>query len=150
MPATSAQSTATAPRKRTLTVRQPTARARNTNGGNFLPGGIDGRSHQARRMYDIAALVARDLGGADRLTETRLSLIRRFSSLSVLLEEQEVQIASGKEIDLGSYSQLSSTLVRLAARIGLKRVLRDVTPSVAEYLAHVEQQRDGTAAEADR
>ena len=127
------QPTAKRTKRPPLAMRSPLYRARNTNGGNFLPG-IDGRSHQARRMYDIAALVARDLGGADKLTETRLSLIRRFSSLSVLLEQQEVQIASGKEIDLASYSQLSSTLVRLAARIGLKRVPKNVTPVRSEYL----------------
>lgn len=117
---------------------QPHASARNTNGGNFLPG-IDGRSHQARRIYDITAQVATDLGGADRLSETRISLVRRFAALSVLLEEQEIKIANGEPIDVGAYSHMSSTLVRLAQRIGLKRAARDVTPtpSVADYLAHV-------------
>jgi hypothetical protein len=145
MPDASApQPAAKSGRRPPLAVRSPMHRARNTNGGNFLPG-IDGRSHQARRMYDIAALVAADLGGADRITETRLSLVRRFASLSVLLEEQEVQIASGKEIDVSAYSHMSSTLVRLAARIGLKRVSRDVTPDLREYLEATARPKDDAA-----
>jgi hypothetical protein len=116
-----------------------------TNGGHFLPGGIDGRSATARRIYDIAAQVAADLGGADQLSETRLSLIRRFASISALLEEQEVMIANRQPIDLPAYAHMSSTLVRLATRIGLKRVARDITPipSVADYLAHVRGQGTG-------
>jgi hypothetical protein len=85
-------------------------------------------------MYDIVAQVAVDLGGADRITETRISLIRRFASLCVLLEEQEVRIASGEEVDVSAYSHMSSTLVRLAARIGLKRVPKNVTPDLRDYL----------------
>jgi hypothetical protein len=125
---------AKAGRRPPLAVRSPMHRARNTNGGNFLPG-IDGRTHQARRIYDIAAQVAADLGGADILTETRLSLVRRFASLSVLLEEQEVRIASGEPIDVSAYSHMSSTLVRLAVRIGLKRMPKNVTPQLHDYLA---------------
>jgi hypothetical protein len=85
-------------------------------------------------MYDITAQVAADLGGAERCTETRMSLIRRFASLCVVLEEQDVRLANGDEIDLSSYSHLSSTLVRLAARIGLKRTPKNVTPELRDYL----------------
>jgi hypothetical protein len=131
--ATHPQPAAKGGRRVPLAVRSPMHRARNTNGGNFLPG-IDGRTHQARRIYDITAQVAADLGGADRLSETRISLVRRFASLSVLLEEQEVLIAKGEPVDVSAYAHMSSTLVRLAARIGLKRVPRNVTPSLTEYL----------------
>jgi hypothetical protein len=123
------------PRK-ALSPRSITNRSRVTNGGHFLPGGIDGRSATARRMYDIVAQVAADLGGADRLSETRLSLVRRFASLSAMLEEQEVHIARGETVDLSAFAHLSSTLCRLASRIGLKRVAKDITPTLAEYLRH--------------
>jgi hypothetical protein len=91
-------------------------------------------------MYDIVAQIAADQGGADRLTETRIGLIRRFASLCVLLEEQEVRIAGGEAIDVSKYSKMSSTLVRLAARIGLKRVPKNVTPDLHDYLKDT---RDG-------
>ena len=39
---------------------------------------VDGRTTVARRYRDIATAIATDQGGADRLSETRLQLIRRF------------------------------------------------------------------------
>ena len=92
-----------------LAPRSPLHRARATNGGHFLPN-IDGRSVAARRIYDITAAIANDLGGADRLSETRISLIRRFASLAMLAEEQEVKIANGEPIDVNAYAHMSSTL----------------------------------------
>jgi hypothetical protein len=85
-------------------------------------------------MYDICALVVSDLGGADHLTEARISLIRRFASLCVLSEDLDARIADGEEIDISRYSKMSSTLVRLATRIGLKRVPKNVTPHLHDYL----------------
>ena len=37
-------------------------------------------------------------------------------------------------VDVSAYSHMSSTLVRLAARIGLKRVPKNVTPDLRDYL----------------
>jgi hypothetical protein len=104
-------------------------RSRVSNGtkGAMLPK-IDGRSATARRIYDIASAIATDLGGADRLSETRLSLVRRFASLAALAEQHEANIANGEEVDVAELAHLSSTLCRLATRIGLKRIARDVTP----------------------
>jgi hypothetical protein len=108
-------------------------RSRVSNGSDILPN-IDGRSVKARRIYDIASAIANDLGGADKLTETRISLIRRFASLAAIAEEQEARVANGEEIDVGKLAKISSTLVRLATRIGLKRVPKNVTPVLHDYL----------------
>jgi hypothetical protein len=115
-------------------MKSVTGRSRVTNGSRFFLDTLDKRTTQARRFYDIAAQVAADLGGSDRLSETRISLIRRFAALSVLLEEQDTHIANGKEIDVSKYSHMSSTLVRLAQRIGLRRVPKNVTPDLHDYL----------------
>jgi hypothetical protein len=116
-----------------LTPRNPMHRSRVSNGREVLPN-IDGRSVAARRIYDIASAIATDLGGADRLSETRLSLVRRFASLAVLAEEQESRLANGEQVDVAALAHISSTLVRLASRIGLKRVAKDITPTLAEIL----------------
>ena len=79
------------------------------------------------------------------MSETRISLIRRFASLAVLAEEQEVKIANGEPIDVNRYAHMSSTLVRLATRIGLKRVAKDITPALHEYQRMMDEQQ----AEAD-
>jgi hypothetical protein len=134
MPAHRATATA-APRppRKLLPPRSLTNRSRVSNGREILPG-IDGRSAAARRVYDICSAIAADLGGADRLSETRLSLVRRFASLATLAEEQEARLAEGKEVDVATLAGLSSTLCRLASRIGLKRVAKDITPTLAEIL----------------
>ena len=78
--------------------------------------------------------VASDQGGAEHLSEARLQLIRRFSATSVLAEQLEALLARGEEINIREYSLLVSTMVRVAQRIGIDRVPRDVMASLAEYL----------------
>ena len=40
----------------------------------------------------------------------------------------------GKPFDSSAHAHISSTLVRLAARVGLNRVPKNVTPSLHDYL----------------
>jgi hypothetical protein len=51
-----------------------------------------------------------------------------------LAEQLEAKLARGEQIDIQEYSLLVSTMVRVAQRIGLDRVPRDVAPSLVEYL----------------
>src|SRR5262245_55027813 len=60
-----------------LTLRKPTARSRVTNGQEWLPN-VDQRTAVARRYRDLIAQIASDQGGADRMSEARLQLVRRF------------------------------------------------------------------------
>lgn len=107
--------------------------SRVTNGKETLPG-VDGRSAIARRYHDIASAIAIDQGGVENLTEARLQLIRRFAAAAVIAEQMEARLANGETIDVSEHAVLSSTLVRIARRIGINRTARDVTPSVAQYL----------------
>ena len=70
------------------------------------------------------------------MSEARVQLIRRFSAAAVLAEQMEAKMANGEEIDVQRHAHLCSTLVRIASRIGLGRHLRNVTPSLKEYLDH--------------
>ena len=94
----------------------------------------DGRTTVARRYRDIATAIATDQGGADRLSETRLQLIRRFSAAACLAEQLESRLARGEEIDIQEHSLLVSTMVRVAQRIGIDRRAKNITPSLSEYL----------------
>jgi hypothetical protein len=114
--------------------RKPAARSRVSNRRDLLPN-IDGRSVIARRYRDIADAVVSDQGGADQCSESRLQLIRRFAAAAVLAEQLESRLANGEQIDIAEHAMLSSTLVRLAAKIGIDRVPRDISPSLTEYLA---------------
>jgi hypothetical protein len=113
--------------------RKAQARSRLSNGRDLLPN-VDGRSLMARRYRDIMSAIASDQGGINRLSEARLQLIRRFAAAACLAEQLEAKLARGEQIDIQEYSLLVSTMVRMAQRIGLDRVPRDVAPSLVEYL----------------
>jgi hypothetical protein len=113
--------------------RKVYGRSRISNGHDVLPD-VDGRSVIARRYRDIAnAIFVDQSGGADQCSEARKQLIRRFAA-AVLAEQMESRLANGEQINIQEHATLSSTLVRLAQRIGIDRVARDVTPSLDEYL----------------
>jgi hypothetical protein len=110
------------------------ARSRVSNHNDLLPN-IDGRSAQARRYRDVLAACVSDQGGLDRMSESRLQLIRRFSALCVIAEGLEGQLVSGGSIEIQAFATLSSTLVRLASRLGIDRRSKLVsTPSLRDYL----------------
>ena len=116
-----------------LSPRSVTNRSRISNGQEILPG-VDQRLAIARRYRDLVAQIAIDQGGADRCSETRMQLIRRFASGSVLAEELEARLVRGEPVDIAEHASLSSTLVRLAQRIGIDRRAKNIVPSLSEYL----------------
>lgn len=113
--------------------RKPTARARATNQPAILAN-ADGRTLIARRFYDVCQAIIADQAGLARCSEARLQLIRRFSAAAVMAESMEARLAAGERIDVAAHAQLSSTLVRLASRIGIDRRSKAVLPSVQQYL----------------
>lgn len=130
--------------KPALTARKACGRSRVTNGQEILPG-IDGRSPMARRYREIAAALITDMGGFDRCTEARLQLIRRFSAACVMAEAMEATLVNSQRIDINEHSLLSSTLVRLAQRIGINRIPKNVTPYLHDYLEQRAASSDGDA-----
>jgi hypothetical protein len=113
--------------------RKAQARSRVSNGRDLLPN-VDGRSLIARRYRDIMSAIASDQGGIDRLSEARLQLIRRFAAAACLAEQLEARLARGEQIDIQEHALLVSTMVRVAQRIGVDRLPRDLAPSLTEYL----------------
>lgn len=120
--------------QRSVERRRKHARSRVSNGRDVLPN-VDGRSLVARRYRDISTAILIDQGGLDQCSESRQQLIRRFAAAAVLAEQMESRLANGEQIDVAEHATLSSTLVRLAAKIGIDRVPREVTPTLQEYLA---------------
>jgi hypothetical protein len=116
-----------------LADRKAHGRSRVSNGRDLLPD-VDGRSVIARRYRDIASAILLDQGGSDRCSEARKQLIRRFAAAAVLAEQLESRLVNGEAIDIQEHATLSSTLVRLAARIGINRSPKDVTPDLLDYI----------------
>jgi hypothetical protein len=97
----------------------------------WLDSEVDGRSALARRFKEVFGEIAADLGGFDRMTEGQRQIARRCALLSVECERLEGQAVLGAEFDLATYGQLTDRLGRAFQRLGIKRVPRDVTPSLA-------------------
>jgi hypothetical protein len=115
-----------------LESKHPTARSRITNHRDLLPD-IDGRSQKGRRYRDVLTALVSDAGGFDRISESRVQLCRRFAALAVTAEGIEADLVNGGQIDIAAFSTLSSTMVRLASRIGLNRRAK-VVPELSDYL----------------
>jgi len=113
--------------------RKSRGRSRLTNGNGPVLPDVDGRSLIARRYRDIAAAILVDQGGADHCSESRKQLIRRFAAAAVLAEQMESRLARGEQIDIAEHATLSSTLVKLAQRIGIDRLPQDITPDPLDY-----------------
>jgi hypothetical protein len=104
--------------------RWPRVRGRHSTGKTIrLPtrANLDGRTPGAR-YYDatIDALTA-DLGGEEAISAIERRLIENFAGLAVLSEALFVKVMLGKQVDYIEACHLSSTLVRIGARLGLRR-----------------------------
>jgi hypothetical protein len=94
---------------------------------------LDGRT-KARKQFDaIAKGIAADLGGEDRLSTVQRHLIEAFAGAAVHVHDLNARLLLGEEVDTLVHSQVISTMVRIASRIGTQRVARDVTPDPLAY-----------------
>jgi hypothetical protein len=110
-------------------------RSRVSNGSKLLPL-ADGRSVTARRFKDLVEFISVDLGGVDRLSEGEKQLVRRAAALSAECERLEALWARGEAaFDIAAYSVLTNAVRRVFETLGLKRVPRDMTPSLSSYVA---------------
>jgi exonuclease I len=51
-----------------------------------------------------------------------------------MAEQLEAKLASGNNINIVEHSMLTNAIVKVAARIGIDRRARNVTPSLKDYL----------------
>jgi hypothetical protein len=89
---------------------------------------IDGRT-KARRQFDaIAEGITEDLGGEGRLSTVQRTLVEAFAGAAVHVHDLNARLLLGQEIDITAHASAISTMVRIASRIGVHRLARDVTP----------------------
>jgi hypothetical protein len=127
-------------RARQADVKRDYFKSRVSTGRDILPD-CDGRSTIARRYRDISAAILADQGGESVCSETRQQLIRRFSAAAVIAEQMESALANGREIDVAAHCQLTSTMTRVAHRIGVDRIPRDVTGDALDAALREELER---------
>ena len=87
---------------------------------------LDKRTVLGRAISQRFETVATDCGGLDTLSHVKVGIIRRFLWLECLIEGFELKLASGEQVDLGSYTQATNTWIGLAKMLGLERVVKPV------------------------
>jgi hypothetical protein len=97
--------------------------------------GVNGNSLGARRLREVAATLADDLGGVDRLSEPVKIQIRQAAALTVEAEQMQARIARGDHVNHEDMVRIANVLNRTLTRLGLKRPATPKPPSLADYLA---------------
>ncbi len=103
-----------------------------SNGSRLFAEKIGLHGAWTRRYRDLCNDFMADAGGAEHLSQLKISLCRRAASLTVECERLECALAEGKQIDTDLLARLSSHLRRIGETIGLDRKARDATPSIEE------------------
>lgn len=129
-------------------VRSIHNRSRISNGREILPD-VDQRLAIARRYRDLVSQIVADQGGIDCCSETRMQLIRRFASGAVMAEALEARLVRGEKVEISEHAALSSTLVRLAHRIGIARHAKLIPLTLRDYLEERDADADDHDADAD-
>jgi hypothetical protein len=105
-------------------------RSRVTNGTPHLFG--DGRSAGARRYRDLLQAFGDEAGGMANLPASAQQLVRRLAQVSVELELQEAQRASGATIDPVAFVTLVNSQRRLLRDL---RAIKPKAPTAAALRA---------------
>jgi hypothetical protein len=121
-----------------------------TNGSTVVLGDVDARSAWMRRLKDLIALHVSDLGGPDSVTEAELRLARKAAMLELQTEMMEKRWAEQNEGEAGpksldQYIRAVGSLRRVLSTLGLERRQKNITPSVAEYVRHLNEQEGADA-----
>jgi len=89
------------------------------------------------KIRKTARLLSSDLGGDLSIAQTMM--VQRAGVLQALLEHAEVGYLLGRSgVALGDYVAMVAAQTRVLKLLGLKRVPRDVTPSLGEILREAE------------
>ncbi|QKK02743.1 MAG: hypothetical protein HND55_08840 [Pseudomonadota bacterium] len=113
----------------------PKAPSKPNFGAGMTPGrlpGVDGRTWAARRYREIVEHISADTGGD--MPTAKAAIVCRAAALATWCEQAEAEFVRTGELDTATFTTATNTLRRLLLDIGLERVARDVTPTLAEYI----------------
>jgi hypothetical protein len=108
-------------------------RSRISNGSAVLDN-VDGRSSTARRYRDVLNELISDMGGDPSGAQTAIA--RRAAALCVVCEQAEAEMVAGGVLNLAEFTTAANSLRRLLSDLGLERRAKDISPSLATYIAH--------------
>ena len=95
---------------------------------------LDKRTAAYQMFETLFAAIVADAGGADQISSIQRELIGAFCSMAVYTNDLSARGLAGQDIQLGELSLAASTLTRLASRIGIARVPRQVGTTLGDLL----------------
>jgi hypothetical protein len=95
---------------------------------------LDKRTREFRRYSAVLGALYSDLGGEAHLSEVQKQLARRFATLALWCDIQDATALAGGKLDPDLYGRVAGHARRIAETLGVKRVARDVTPRLSDYL----------------
>lgn len=104
---------------------RPAQRTQLANGTATLLGGKDERSLYVRRLKELCAEYAYDLGGPDVLSSAQRALIRRVAVMQIELEKLDTRFAEDPTVGertLDLYGRTAGNLRRTLETLGIRRV----------------------------
>jgi hypothetical protein len=100
---------------------------------------LDGRRNAVATFDKHARDIQNDLGGYEALSAVQLALVEAFVGESLVMQTMNARIMLGEEVDLGLHALVAGAMCRLATRLGVKRLAKEINPpSLAVYLASKE------------
>jgi hypothetical protein len=100
---------------------------------------LDSRTAAAKMWDSLAASIIADAGGESEISTVQRTLIDAFCGVAIRLNDLNTKGLLGQPVDLSELSLVASTLTRLASRIGVARVPRDIGPTLGELLRREQQ-----------
>jgi hypothetical protein len=95
---------------------------------------LDKRSNAYKAFTQLMAEIEIDLGGRDALSVIERQLIAAFVGAAITLQHFNTQLALGQKVDLAQFTGVASSMVRIAAKLGLRRRQREIEQTLDEYL----------------
>ncbi|QDM32652.1 hypothetical protein FNL55_15810 [Tardiphaga sp. vice352] len=95
---------------------------------------LDGRTRAAQLVSRTIDALTSDLGGAEHLSTGEQLLIRKIAITAAMSEDLAARWLMGQAIDPALFATLGNAEGRLLKTVGLKRVARDLTPSIDHYV----------------
>jgi hypothetical protein len=136
---------ASKPGKRScLDRKKPTARSRVGNGKALLSQ-VDLRGVAYREFCDVASDLAAHMGGDPTAVER--ALLEEAAGFIVWCRQARAAMLRGEAFDVGTYAKAVNALRRVLQDIGQERRMRDITPSISEYVKAFEVSADAEGVE---
>jgi hypothetical protein len=103
---------------------------------------LDGRTKACQRFAAVAHAIAEDLGGEAYLSTIQKHLVEAFAGVSIHLADLHARLLLGEKVNIMDHSTAVSTMVRIAQRVGVRRVARDITPDPLDYARETRDDED--------